>query len=106
MADTGDLKSPAARRAGSNPAFSTREKARKFSVSGLFLCHKNAFYPYFYPYQLQLPLFQALNERLHTGGAGLFHRFRDMTVLVKSEGGCMVAEVLLYRFNIITSPER
>lgn len=53
-----------------------------------------------------LPVGNALDERLHPGGAGLLHLVCDVTVNVQGKGGCGVAQVSLYSLDVIPGADR
>lgn len=44
----------------------------------------------------------SFDERLHAAGAFLLHFFSDMAVHIQGKGCCGVAQVLLYRLDIVT----
>lgn len=52
-----------------------------------------------------LPLQHFLDKALHTGGAGLFHAFREMGVTVQRKSGACVAQIALNGLYIIPRPD-
>lgn len=74
-------------------------------LQGFFLPSENIF-PYFFPYggfSLALPLSggNIPDELLHTVCAFPLHLLGNMTVNVQRKGRCRMAQVALYRLNVI-----
>lgn len=51
-------------------------------------------------------LFQRGNKGVHPGSAFPLHLLRDMAVYIQRKGRCVMAEIFLYRFDIIPGANR
>ena len=45
----------------------------------------------------------ALNKAFHPGRAGLLHLLRNVTIDIQRKGRSMVAQVLLYRLDVVST---
>ena len=96
------LKIPCREACGFESRFQHHRKSPEIQRFRAFYLPWEIALPFKLPLRGSFTLFEALNERFHTGGAGLLHRFRNVAVLVESESGCMVPEVLLHRLHSLS----